>query len=419
MSIRNELLADILSATENSGAGGLVNRVTVSQASDLSGVLDSGKEYFIDGVIDMGSQSIEIPLGGLSLSGYNFELSQLISSANDYTMFTSPIGGSGNVLGMDYAITCSGTNSQVYDITDATGNNAFEFSRINYNNCTSLGEITGYRQGLESGTGRFGGSPQLTLSGAWAGGYFITSSIVRSINDAAYSLFSAGAGFVMQSRFRTNANVDLSASASFFDFQASNFPNPSTIQVDGSIVTRGGVFDATDINITPNIDETSLSCSWVANNGMKNTFEGGSIGVSSEAETTINTAGVFEALNAGSWTALDLQHFDNPQDGRLRNLGTSPREYNLSSDLTVDGGSNDELTVRVAKWDDSASSLVSVLDQTRQVNSLVGGRDVAFFNININLTLDINDYVFLQIANQSNTGNVTVELDSYYVVRDR
>ena len=139
------------------------NRIIVTQASDLSGMLDSTKQYFIDGVIDMGSQSIEVPQGGLTLSGYSFDLSKLTSSEAAYTMFTSPVGGSGNLLGMDYAIEATGVGSQVYDLVSDTGFNAFEFTRINYNNCSSLGSIDNYRQGLEIGTGRFGGKPELTL----------------------------------------------------------------------------------------------------------------------------------------------------------------------------------------------------------------------------------------------------------------
>ena len=71
--------------------GGLTGRVRVSQASDLAGDLDSTKQYFIDGVVDMGSQQITVPVGGLNLSGYNFDVSRLISSAAGYTMFISPV----------------------------------------------------------------------------------------------------------------------------------------------------------------------------------------------------------------------------------------------------------------------------------------------------------------------------------------
>lgn len=393
--------------------------VVVTSASQLAGQLDSTKEYFIDGVIDMGSQSIEVPSGGLYLSGYNFDTSKLISSDEGYTMFTSPAGGSGNVIGKDYAIEVTGASSKVYEITGATGLEAFEFSRINYNDCESLGEITNYRQGFESGTGRFGGKPELTLSGAWVGGYFIDASIVRSLTDGAYSLFKAGTAFTMDSRFRTNMNLDLPANASFFDFAPANFPNPSTVQVDGAIVTRQGVQDATDANYTPNIAAGDLACAWSNNVGMPNTFEGGSAGVTTEAVTTINTIGVFEDIAATTWTTADLQHFDSPSAGQLRHIGINPREYKVVASFAIDGPANDVLTLRVTKWDNSASSFVVVLDQVRPVNNLLGARDVAFFNVNINTTLDQNDYIKLQIANGTSTGDVTAEADSYFVVEER
>lgn len=418
MTTRNDLLQDILSATTNSGSGGLVNRVTVTQASDLSGTLDSTKEYFIDGIVDMGSQSIEVPVGGLNLTGYNFDTSKLVSSASNYTMFVSPVGGSGNLLGKDYGIEVTGTSSQVYNLTSATGFDAFEFARINYNNCTSLGEISGYRQGLETGTGRFGGQPSLTLSGTWLGGFFIETSIIRGTSPGAWALFKAGTAFSMSSRFRSNMNLDLPTGASFFDFSPSNFVNPSTVQINGAIVSRNGVFDATDPNITPNMNKGDLVSAWSGNNGMPNTFEGGSIGIILTAETVINTQGVFEVLN-GSWLFQDLQHFDVPGPGQLRHLGNTPREYKFIADFVIDGTQNTELSLRVVKYDASEASEVTILTQTRQVNNLVGGRDVAFFTININLDLDQNDYVFLKVANNSGTQNVTAELDSYFIVEER
>ena len=87
----------------------LSNRIIVTQASDF-GVIDSTKEYFLDGIIDMGGVSIEVPSGGIYISGFNFNLSKLIDSTSSYTMFTSPVGGSGDVLFMDFAIEVTGTN---------------------------------------------------------------------------------------------------------------------------------------------------------------------------------------------------------------------------------------------------------------------------------------------------------------------
>lgn len=400
----------------------LTGRVVVKSAAQLSGALDSTKEYFLDGIIDFTGTglSIEVPQGGLNLRGYNFDLSGLKCDDAAYTLFTSPAGGSGNVLGMDYLIDVNGAGSQVYNLTSDTGFEAFEFSRINYNNCSSLGTITNYRQGLEDGTGRFGGSPSLTLAGVWVGGYRITTSIVRVLSAGMTEpLFKAGAGFVMSSRFLSDINVDLPASAALFDFAPANFTNPSTVQIIGAIVTRNGVFDATDPNITPNMTPGDLVTTWKDNNGMPNTFEGGYIGVTTELATSIVGVGAFVDLAATLWTTSDLQHFDNPAGGQLRHLGNSPREYKVVASLTLESSANNVATVRVSKWDDSASSFSTVLDQSRQVNALVGGRDVAFFNIDINTTLDENDYIKLQVANQTATNDITAEVDSYLSIEER
>ncbi len=386
---------------------------------DFPAVLSSDVVYFIDGVVDLSDRSLEVPEGGLYISGHNFDISKLVSSEPNYTMFTSPLVGSGNIVGKDYGVEVTGASSKVYDISGNTGFEAFELSRINYNNCESLGEINNYRQGFETGTGRFGGKPELTLSGTWVGGYFIESSIVRILADGAYSLFKAGAALTLGSRFRTNMNVDLPASVSLFDFIPANFPNPSTLQVDSAIVTRLGVQDATDSNYTPNISASDLACSWSNNVGMPNTLEGGSIGIGASAVTTINTIDVFEDVAALSWITADLQHFDNPVNGQLRHLGINPREYKAVASLTIEGANNDVLTLRVSKWDNSASSFVTVLDQVRPVNNLIGARDVAFFNVNVNTTLDQNDYIKLQIANNSGTAHVTAETDGYLLVEQR
>lgn len=393
--------------------------VMVKTASDLAGILDPSALYVIDGIIDMGSQSIEVPAGGLNLAGHTFDVSQLITSAPSYTMFTSPAGGSGNLIGRDYGISVTGTGSQVYDLVSDTGNEAFEFARINYNNCVDLGVIDNYRQGLEVGTGRFGGQPSLELKGAWAGGYFIDTSIVRGIDNAMTgALFEAGTAFVMQSRFRSNMNVDLGTLAAYFDFAAANFPNPNTLQIQGSIVTRNGASNASDTTVAPNITASELPSAWTNNIGLSNTFPGGELTITSETATVIAAASTFYDI-AGTWTATDLQHFDSPANGQIRHLGDNPTEYKVIGDLLIDSTANNELEIRVRRWDDSASAFVVEGTQLRQVNNLVGGRNVAFFNFNIHVTLDQNDYIIMQVANNTAANNATAELNSSIIVETR
>jgi hypothetical protein len=404
----------------------LNGRIVVTQsnvATTLGGVIDSTKEYFLDGIIDLGTTQITIPVTGISIKGYSFDLSGLISSEDNYTMFISEsiAIGSGNVLGSDYLITVSGANSKVYELYDATGFNAFEFTRINYIDCTSLGDIYEYRQGLETGTGRFGGSPSLTLHGIWLGGYRITTSIVRSLDSGMTEpLFKEGILFQMNSRFLTDINVDLPASASLLDFQLINFPNPSTLQLQGCEVTRNGVYKAGDSNLTPNVTKKDLCSYWKGNNGLPNTFIGGTTTVTSEELTVVSAGSTWYTLE-GIFTGSGLEHFTASADGKLTHTGNSPREFEITADLTLDSNPNNELAVRWQKWDDSLSAFtpLTYTERVRQVNSLVGGRDVAFFTLIFGGILDQGDYIQLQAKNNSGNSDITMENSSFFRIQER
>jgi len=78
-------------------------------------------------------------------------------------------------------------------------------------------------------------------------------------------LFQEGTSFVMNNRFLTDINCDLPASAAFCDFQSSNFANPSTLQVQGAIMSRDGTIDASDANIFSAIDASDISSIWKDN----------------------------------------------------------------------------------------------------------------------------------------------------------
>lgn len=418
----NELV-DIHNALENLtkavGGPGLINRVVVTSSADLGGVLDSSKEYFLDGIIDMGTDTIIVPATGLSIAGYDFNISGLTSSEDNYTMFTSPVGGSGDLLIKDCLLTTSGTNSQVYDLVDVTGTHAVEVAKINYINCTSLGTLDNYRQGLESGTGRFGGTPELTLDGTWLGGFRISTSIARSIDNAMTGyLFKAGATFDMQTRFLTDINADLGALAGLADFAPANFSGQGQLGLVNVVVGRNGVLDATDTTILPNILPSDLVCDWANNRGIGNTFPGGTLDTTAEATTTITTAGVFVTI-AGTFTTIDLQHFDNPANGQLRHLGDTPREYSLYADIAIAGTANKEIVIRIQKYTAATASTATIFSQVRVTNNFAGSRDQAFFNFYPDLVLDKDDYVFLEVANNTDTTNVTAVIGNLYKINVR
>ena len=394
------------------------NTVIVTQenvATTLGGTIDSTKAYAIDSIIDLGTTEITIPSTGISIVGLTFDISGLVSSENNHTMFKSV--GCGNVLMKDLHLITSGTGSKLFDLVDDNGFHALEFARVNFNDCTSMGVLDNFRQGLENGTGRFGGTPNLTLKGTWLGGYRITTSIVRSL-DAGMTgaLFQEGTAFSMASRFLTDINCDLPTSASLVDFQASNFPNPSTLQFYDTIISRNGTIDPEDVNLTPNVDETDLISSWRNNQGLHNTFVGAESECTVEVETVITTQGVSEVL-LGTQVATDLQHFDSPVNGQLRHLGTSPAEFSVSWDFIIDGQPNGELKIELIE--DGGGGEVVIHSQTRVVNNLQGGRDVAFFSGTHHERILQNDITYWKVTNLTGTQNCTLELGSTWDVDER
>lgn len=410
--------------TAEGGSSALLQRVVVTQdnhATTLGGVIDSTKEYFLDGIIDLGTTRITVPNTGLSLKGYSFDISGLTSTEDNYTMFMSESSeiGSGNLLVFDLSISVTGVSSKVYELYDATGFNALEIVRVNYNDCTSLGDIYEYRQGLESGTGRFGGSPSLTLHGVWVGGYRITTSIARGMSDTTTEpLFKAGTLFVMNSRFLSDLNCDLGTLQPLLDFAPVNFQNPSTLQLKGCIISRDGVIDSADTLTTPNVSNSDLVSDWDTNQGLRNTFVGGKLVMTTQATTTITTQNVYTDF-LGTFTTENLQHFDSPLNGKLRHLGKDPVEFEIFADLNIESNANNVIGIRITKYDSSTGLHQDFNPQLRQVNSLVGGRDVAFFTIAENIELQQNDYIKFQVSNQTSTQNLTLEDNSFFRVSER
>jgi len=388
--------------------------VDVFIAEDF-GVIDSTKIYRINGVIDMGAASISIPSTGINIIGYTFDISQLISSEDNYTMFT---GSTGNIVLSNLGFTTNGASSKVFNVNDSTGFNALEFNNINFNDCSAVGEFNGYRQGFLSGGGYFGGMPITTFTGTWLGGFIFDNVIVRGLDDFADAFFKAGAGFIMASRFKTNLNVDLPASASLCDFRSSNFTNDSTLQFRGCLVTRNGVTDSMDANFTPNVSASNLVSSWSGNLGLDNTFTGGRVNLSTEAVTSI-TNNIWTVIS-GTYSVSKLVHFDNPATDQLRHLGGDPIEHVVLLSYVFEGGANDiiELRFRKFQFSDSTTSTVGST-QRRTVNNFQGGNDRVLFQMFEDVSLNENDYLFIEVRNTSDNTNVTLLQDSYYEINQR
>ena len=75
--------------------------------------------------------------------------------------------------------------------------------------------------------------------------------------------------------------------------------------------------------------------------------------------------------------------------------------------------------LKIVIFRDATTSFEDAKTITRVINNLQGGRDVAYFVLDDNIILSVNDYVKIQVANMSDTSNVTAELDSFFTVEAR
>ena len=258
----------------------LKGRIVVTQENILTticGVIDPTKEYFLSGIIDLGHKQIKVPVEGMDIRGYSANTSGLVSSENSYSMIisrTDDLGvnlKSGDLTISNISIEVSGTNSKVYDLYDVDGSHKVEVNNVKYNNCTSLGNLYDYNRGSESGTGRYGGSPSLTLHGDLSDGYRLSNSFAKGMsNTTTAPLFKAGTLFEVDSRFLIDMDVDLGSLQPLLDFAPSNFTENNSLQLMNLWLTRVGVINAADTNITPNISSTDSESSWVNNNGVNN-----------------------------------------------------------------------------------------------------------------------------------------------------
>ena len=159
-------------------------QIVVRAKEQLLGTLFSDKVYFIDAKIDMGSDSIEVPEGGLTIEGHGYDISEIYSTENNAILFTSPVAGySGNLNIANNTLYVTGVGAKIFDLNNSGNNGALGLNTVNLgkfgNTTTSLGELDSYRQFRMSGSALIVVSDGLTFSGTWG---FMYSYIVTSIN---------------------------------------------------------------------------------------------------------------------------------------------------------------------------------------------------------------------------------------------
>jgi hypothetical protein len=384
--------------------------VVVSEAADLAGTLDSTKVYLIDGTVNLGDQSIEVPTGGLSISGLNGgrDVTQLISSENNYTMFTSPAGSySGDVLMEGLTISVTGTSSKVFNLDNDGNSNALDISGVNFTSCTSLGELTAYRQLLFSLVGIISVADGLTFSGAWAGGISVINSI--AILFPAATLFKEGTALTIAGSIRSNINfLGANASAVLFDFDEAN-------------VTADGGMDLNDVrtaatNAIPNLPHTSTKARFRDCIGVDNTYVGAQYTVSSAVATTIAIINTPVKL-AGTTTYSEEHWFSNTTDNAFVYDSTLPIEVTAKFSMSFSGTNGNVIGLQFRLWDDSASAYVDLgATFTATMNSAGRAENVVGFATTL---INKDDRIEIWVENQTSTANITALAGGFVSVEER
>ena len=386
--------------------------VLVKTSSDLSGSLSSQKLYRIDGDIDMGNTFITVPFGGINIAGFSKRTCRLRTSVAGLTLFVSSNGGSGNMVITDLTIVVNGAGSQVYDLKTPSGTESFEASNVIYAMCSSLGTLDNFYVGAESTVVRFGGTPTLTLAGVWYG-YSLNFCIVASLDSGMTgNIFNVGTGLLFNGRFTTNMTVDLPTNGSFTNFATGNFNMSSSFRLNGAKFSRNGALPLeTETNIMTAITHSDIKSNWLECDGITNTRVGGAMGITTEVTTVIPAVSTYTPV-LGTWTTNNLQHFSMGTNGQLLYLGSFPNEFRVFFDGVISGGSNDVISIRVMRYQASTASSIEVTEQTRIVNNLLGV-DRAFYNIFARFSMFENDYVYLEVSNNTDATNITLLIDSF------
>jgi hypothetical protein len=388
--------------------------VEIESAADVVGPFQSDVLYrIVVATLNMtgSGNSFEVPPNGLNLIGLSNNLTTITCSDDNYTLFESPVANSGNFFFSDFQIQITGNNSQVYDLTDATGFSAIEYRNINYLSCTSLGTINGYRQILARNVARFGGTPELTIEGI-TGGLREDTSIVAGTSNIT-SIYRAGPSLSITGRFIVNMNCNLPTVGALCDFSEINIVNDESLIFDNCYIRRNSSIVTSDPDITPNISHTSVKSSWSDNTGIPNTVKYFETRVTAEAETVISLADTYYPIN-GTFSLDKSVHFDMPVGGVYRLL-TGNGTYRFTGSLTINGSADDILDVRIVRSSDGGTTWPDVINHLRRpVNNVLGvSNDVAFFDISFIDTLEKDDRIRIEVENVGDTNNVTVRNDSY------
>jgi len=378
-------------------AGSAATEVIVTQASDLSGALDSTKSYKLDGIIAMGSQTITVPVGGLTIVGRGNNITGLTTSQASHTLFVDAASDAGSLTIAEMDIKVDGASSKVFDLDNSGAGGIVRIVNCSFTDCTEIGEFDAYFAALCSDMVWFNADQGMTFSGTWGGGVN-TNGFVPINLGATGTAFKEGTALSFGSRFISNANMDLQSGATGFSFSESNFAH------DGDFELLSGSYAGAGTVVT-GITRGNTKCKWRDNNGLGNTYVGSRWALTTETATTIGSSNTYVKM-AGTTTYADEQWFSNTTDNAFVYDSTNPIEAIIAGTMSVSAGNNNQLQIKVRQWDDSASAYIDIHEHGPITMSGAGaGENISILGY---ADLDTNDRIEVWIQNLTSATNITM-----------
>lgn len=392
-----------LDRSDYQSSGLIDNEVIVKTKDDLIGTLDSSKMYLIDGIIDMESSSIVVPQGGLSVKGLGFGVSKLITTENNITLFIDDGVYSGDLFLGELEIDVSGTGAKVFDLDNDGNNGAIECVTVNFNNCTELGILDSYRQGLWDNVGIINCIDGITMHGAWSG-FASVLSIIVAIGTPSFTgtLFKEGTALTLSGSFRTDMNaLGLHSTGAFCDFQPSNIVEDEGMIVDGLRTNAADAF--------PNMSHLTVKAKFVNCRGVQNTFVGIAQTVSVLGATGALSVGVYVNNPATMAVSSDATWFQAGASGSVEYISDVEDEFSIDAILSFSGGTNDDMTAKIRQWVDATSSYtdISPIFAARLAGG-AGANKIENISLSAYATMNNLDRIEIWIANQSGTTSINL-----------
>ena len=349
--------------------------------------LQSGVLYEINGIINLGSNSIN--LNNSVLVGGNPNSDQLIYSGAD-AIFSGSEGGLVQFLNLQG----SAGATKLFLLNDATLTKNFIIRDCFVSNFGSIGTIAGFGFTFIRTMSYFNNTGGLTFSGA--NQLYLYDMIWNGTNSGTAITLTGNFNIISM----TGGNLMIDSGETGIDITAS--PTIATVAIiRGAAFTGAGSRTSGTFSKEWEVEAAGLTTE-------KDDMATGSIYINSSNTTVISAINVPTKVS-GTTTAANLFRVDtDSQSNRLRYTGTKTRFFEATITFSLFGGKQDVYAFYIYK---NGVRVPSIYVE----NKIASNGDIGAATIMGTVELALNDYVELWVENLSASANCTINAMNFII----